>query len=209
MDSTIKDYEELSKRRYTSQFENKPNFSAWMRVLLSEPQEAQEIALSLLTLFDIDKSFGKQLDNIGDIVGQPRELVGLETYGFFGFEKDASALSFGSVGNGDGGYFYSLKDTSSGIVKLKDNLYRNMLKVKIISNNTGVTPEDLIEATKILFEVNDVILEEIGNASYTLSLGSRAWSDPHHTNFPNFDETVLAKKFLPKPLGVSVKFVNP
>ena len=208
MDFSVKDYITTARTRYTSQFENKPNFDKWMSILIAEAQEAQNVALSILTLFDIDNSVGAQLDNIGDIVGQPRELVGLETYGFFGFENDASALTFGSLSNGNGGYFYSLKDTSSGIVVLRDSLYRNILKVKIISNNTGVTPEDVIEATKILFEVDDVILEETGNASFNLSLGDRAWSDTIKTNFPGFDETVLAKRFLPKPLGVSINFVN-
>lgn len=202
------DYLAIAKSRYTQQFTNKPNFNKLIQIYLSEFESLQENILKELTIVNIDESFGVQLDNIGAILGQPRKLVGLETYGFFGFERDASALSFGSQVNGEGGYFYSLKDTSSGVIKLKDNLYRNLLKVKAISNNTGVTPTDIIEATKILFEADDVIFKELGHAGFSLSLGNRVWSDTHKTNFPGFDETVIAKRFLPKPLGVSIQFVN-
>lgn len=203
------DYLSIARSRYTQQFSNKHWFNSLLRVYIDQLEVLQKIFLEELTILSIDQSSGAQLDNLGEILGQPRELVGLETYGFFGFENDASALSFGSVENGDGGYFYSLRDTSSGVIKLKDDLYRNLLKVKAISNNTGVTPDDVIEATKILFQAKDVIYKEESTAEFSLTLADRRWSDPKKTNFPGFDETVLAKRFLPRPLGVLIKFVNP
>lgn len=208
MDLSFKNYLEAARGHYTSQFSDSTNFDKLIQSYLVSLSTLQKVIIAEQTITSIDESFGAQLDILGDIVGQPRTLVGLETSGFFGFKSDASALDFGSTHNDGGGFFYSLKDTESGVAHLRDDFYRNFIKVKIISNFSGSTPEDVITATKILFQTDDVIYNEVGLANIELTLKGRSWNDPNKTNFPGFDETVIANKYLPKPLGVSITYKN-
>ena len=62
------------------QFQNKPKLAAWMAMVGRQFDDLEQAFQSLLTLLNIDASNGAQLDNLGRVVGQPRQGVDDITY---------------------------------------------------------------------------------------------------------------------------------
>ncbi len=212
MDFTEKDYLEIARTRITWQFKDSPNLDTLIKIWLEGYQGVQKTLLDIRLINDVDTATGAQLDVIGDIVGQPRELVNVSSTGYFGFLEDAGAKSFGSLKNSSGGIWYSLDDPATGTVTLFDPLYRLFIKAKIRNNNAGGTPEEVIAATRDLFQTDQVELLEgdpdgLEGAVFTLSIG-RPWNDEDLTVFPGLDETDIASRLLPKPVGVRIIFVD-
>lgn len=58
----------------TSEHQNKPKFTAWLKATLSKIDDGTTLANEFNTYFDIDTAFGNQLDILGDIVGVKRRL---------------------------------------------------------------------------------------------------------------------------------------
>lgn len=206
------DYHQIVKDRITNQFKHSLNIERLNKVWTNGFQELQETLLDIANINNVDTALGKNLEIIGEIVGQPRGLLQISTSGYFGFEQDPGAKSFGSLKNGRGGIYYSLDDPASGNVKLNDTDYRLFVKSKIILNNTGSTPEDIIAAARYIFQTDTVELFEGGTdpeepGVMTLNIG-RAWNDPEATFFPDLDETVIADRLLPIPVGVRIEYTD-
>jgi hypothetical protein len=203
-------YMDTARTRYTDQFKGSINFDYLMLVWMLGYQELQEVFLELITINDIDQASGVQLDVIGAIVGQPRTLEDIDATGFFGFSSDAGAKSFGSTENAAGGLYLSLyQQDASGAFLLPDNAYRSFIKAKVLSNNSGGTPEDIIQSAQAVFQTSTVELTENSTESGSLSLYiGRDWNDEQLTAFPGLDETVVAERLLPIPVGVSVEYTN-
>lgn len=91
---------------------------------------------------------------------------------------------------------------------MPDPFYRSFIKAKIIQNNTGATPEDIIESAKLLFNTQKPVeLIENDDASFSLYIG-RDWDDPQLTVFPGLSEIDIAERMLPRPAGVSINYIN-
>lgn len=203
-------YLDIARTRYTDQFKNSANFDILMIIWMFGFQDLQKEFISLLSIKDVDRAKGVQLDIIGDIVGQPRTLESIDSTGFFGFQSDPGAQPFGTLEDGSGGVYSSLYESgSAGTIALPDGSYRAFIKAKILSNNTGGTPEDVIAATMALFSVETVeILNDPSESGvFSLYIG-RAWNDPNGTSFPGLDETIIAERLLPKPVGVRIEYSN-
>ena len=76
-DFSIVDYLEEGRSRVTEQFKDKNVFDKYLQLLLGGKIELQEVFRQLMQERSIDTATGAQLDIIGDIVGQPRELIDL------------------------------------------------------------------------------------------------------------------------------------
>lgn len=205
-------YFEQAITRVTQQFKGKINIERIMIIWEQGLQELQKAFLDILTINDVDSATGYNLDVIGDIVGQPRGLIQISSTGFFGFKQDPGAYTYGTLHDDSGGIWYSLDDPESGNVLLNDTNYEMFLKSKIIHNNTGSTPEDIIQAVKYIFQTDIVELFEGGTdpsepAVITLNIG-RPWNDPNLSLFPGLDETAIADRLIPRPVGVRIEYVD-
>ncbi len=213
MDFTEKDYLEEARSRITYQFKSSNNLDNLLNIWLQGYQDLQKTLLDIRLINDVETASGVQLDNIGEIVGQPRELINVTSTGYFGFEEDTSAKTFGSTDNSSGGLYYSLGDPVTGNILLADPLYRLFVKAKIRNNSSGGTPEEVIAATKDLFQTNHVELlegnpdDETEGAVFSLYIG-RPWNDPEQTVFPGLDEADIASRILPRPVGVRIIFTD-
>lgn len=208
MNYDVIDYVERGRSRYTEQFKNSNNFDKMYQILAQSSQELQRTLLSLLSIVSIDDSSGYNLDVIGNIVGQSREITGVAATGYFGFEEDPTAKEFGSTRNNNGGLYFSLNDSAGGNIRLPDPFYRSFIKAKIIQNNTGATPEDIIASAKLLFNPrNPVELIENDDTSFSLYIG-REWDDQQLTVFPGLSEIDIAERMLPRPAGVKINYIN-
>ncbi len=127
----VEDYLAIARTRTTQQFnlEDAPVFDKYLQLLISGFQEAQEIFDALMKLRSVDTATGAQLDIIGNIVGQDRELIAADLYDFFGMQGALNAYPMGDTNDPSiGGYFFSYGTDMGGNVALDDDLYRLFIK---------------------------------------------------------------------------------
>src|SRR5215217_7796337 len=124
---SIVDYLSEARSRVTEQFktEDHPIFDKYLQILLSGKIELQEIFRQLMQERSIDTAVGAQLDIIGDIVGQPRELIDTALLVFFAYQGYPDAQSYGDLNNPQlGGPYYDINNPLAGNTLLTDEQYR-------------------------------------------------------------------------------------
>lgn len=205
----IEDYLSVARSRVTEQFktESAPTFDKYLQLLLGGKIELQEVFRQLMQERSLDTAEGVQLDLIGEIVGQKRELIDTALLKYFAFDGYPDAQTYGDLSDPSlGGVFYSLDDPLSGNTVLSDAQYRLFIKAKIIKNSTNVTPNQFLSFLSFVFgsPVNMIIAE--GGAEFTALLGK---------NLTSFERVLLtyvstvngySSRFVPKPIGVRVNF---
>lgn len=188
----------------TTQFEDKDVFKRYLRLLRLGVQEALSVARDLMQKRDIDSATGAQLDIIGDIVGQERVLTSADLYPFFGFVGELTANSFGTFYNPRiGGYWYSYGQSVGGDVVLSDDQYRQIIKAKIIKNNSSGRKEDYVRFGNFVFGAT-ISFENDGNGKSTVLVGRRMSLFEKGLMAYVFDGVDYKFTYPPKPLGVGV-----
>lgn len=205
----IEDYLSVARSRVTEQFrtEDHPIFDKYLQLLLGGKIELQEVFRQLMQERSIDTAIGAQLDIIGEIVGQPRELIDTALLTYFAYLGYPNAQSFGDLDNTSlGGPYRGLNDPLAGNTLLSDEQYRLFIKAKIIKNNTNATPNQILDFINFVFGSDSNQLVEEGDAAYTLMIG-KVLSD--------FERVMLTyvsyasgypSRFVPKPIGVRVNY---
>lgn len=212
MDRTLIDYQDQARERVTQQFKDKPNVDNLLKIWLDGNQELEQTYLDIEEIKDINEASGVQLDNIGNIIGQFRDLVDISASGYFGFDSDPGAKPFGSIDNNQGGLYYSIDDPETGTIQLSDGFYKVFLRAKIAQNNAGTNAEEIIQVTQAIFDSDIVELFDGGSdanepAVFTLNIG-RDWNDPTLSVFPGLDETQIADRLIPRAAGVRIEYIN-
>ncbi len=175
----VVEYLEEARTRVTEQFKRKPTFDKYLDLLISGSLELQEALKTVQQQRSIDTAVGKQLDNIGEIVGLPRGLVAKEFFVFFGNQngptdilKPATHGSYGSVTDASvGSPWFSLNAPLVSAREPTDEEYRLMIKAKIIKNRTMARPEDVIEAYKFLFGASQIIINDEVSGTVQIGIG--------------------------------------
>lgn len=203
----VVDYTEEARTRVTEQFKGKRVFDNYVQILTKAQIDLENTYKDLLQLRDIDSASGAQLDIIGRIVGQDRELIAADLYDFFGMIGALNAFPMGDSTNPTiGGIFYSYGIDLGGNVELDDDTYRIFIKAKIYKNITASTPEQFIQAIKLIFGLDQVAVVAEGNASVTILLGGQ---------LNNFQRVLLnyisysqgyPSRLIPKTVGVRINF---
>ena len=215
----IIDYHEIAKSRMTDRFRNDPAFVAIVETLIDLKMIRQQEYINFAeTFLDIDKSSGKNLDIIGVLLGQPRDLANFINEPYFGFEGARLAEGY------DVGKWYSMYQNKLGTLRtLTDVEYRRVLKARVIKNNSNSSREDLVRVINLLTDNTSAIVDEpshgvitvsltddLGIASYFLSkykqdnnlipvpLGFRL-----STTYIDNDETVYVSNIITTPSSVS------
>lgn len=198
------DYLQEARDRYTFQFTDKPVFDKYIKIFLDELNVIQEAYKDLMQLRSIDTAAGTQLDQIGNIVGQPRVLTNYDAFPYFGFDGASAALSFGTLADSSvGGIFRSyLREEGSSAV-IDDNTYRFIIKARIAANTTRATPEDIIKGLNFITGNTNSCLIEQPLARITIEVQNNL------TDFEKYFLTGLSNQgsIIPIPIGVAVDFV--
>lgn len=204
---TVIDYTEEARTRVTEQFKNKQVFDRYLQLLTKAQIDLENTFKDLLQLRDIDTATGAQLDIIGRIVGQDRELIAADLYDFFGMIGALNAFPMGDVNNPDiGGIFYSFGIDLGGNVELDDETYRSFIRAKIFKNITNSTPEQFITAIKLIFGLNQVAIIQDGDGVAVVLLGGQL------TNLQRVLLTYVSysqgypSRLVPKTVGVRINF---
>lgn len=203
----IIDYTEEARTRVTEAFKEKDVFDNYVQLLTQAQIGLENTFKDLLQLRDIDSATGAQLDIIGRIVGQDRELIAADLYDFFGMIGALNAFPMGDLNDPTiGGIFYSYGIDFGGNVELDDETYRTFIRAKIYKNITASTPEQFIRAIKLIFGIDQLAVVAEGDASVTVLLGGQL------TNFQRVLLTYISysqgypSRLVPKTVGVRINF---
>lgn len=193
--------------KVTFAFEESPVFDRYLQTITTESLQIQEVYRQLMQERSIDTAIGKQLDIIGNIVGQSRQLVDTGTIPFFGYQGATGASSFGDVSSRRvGGYYWDINQPRSGSTYLTDEQYRLFIKAKIIKNVTRGTPEDVITFVKFVFGAKRVQVSVDEGAEQAVVLVSDDLNDFEMALLAYFVDGLYRSYFVPKTLGVGIIF---
>lgn len=201
------DYLSEARQRITSQFEDKVVVDKYLQLLIDGQADIQQMFADLIQKRSINEAEGAALDIIGEIVGQPRELISADLFSFFGFQGALAADSFGDFGRPTvGSRWYDFGQPLGGNILLDDNTYRLFIKAKIMKNRTASTPEEFLSFINFLFGTNVTVILAEGNAQYTVMFG-RELSTLEQTLL-NYISTSQGyeSRLIPKTVGVRVNF---
>lgn len=206
-DFLVIDYTEEARARVTEQFKNKEVFDNFVQILTKGQIDLENTFKDLLQLRDIDTATGEQLNIIGRIVGQDRELIAADLYDFFGMIGALNAFPMGDINDPSiGGIFYSFGIDLGGNVELDDETYRTFIKAKIYKNITASTPEQFITAIKLIFGLDQLAVVAEGDASVTVLLGGQLTPFQRILlNYISYSQG-YPSRLIPKTVGVRVNF---
>ena len=196
-----------ARERITHQFQDKDIVDRYLQLLTYQQQEIEQVFKDLIQLRSIDTAFGEQLDFIGRIVGQPRELIDTDLIPYFAFNGYPDAQSFGDLTDGSaGGFYYSFGSPLAGATLLNDTQYRLFIKAKIIKNVTAATPEEFLNFISFVFGVDTNSLIAEGGAEFTILIGKELNSFERLLLTYSSTSDGYTAPFVPKPAGVRINF---
>lgn len=210
------DYLSEARSRYTEQFKYDPVsgegakvFDSYVQILLGGKIELQEVFRQLMQERSLDTAVGVNLDNIGEIVGQPRTLLSVDIFEFFGFQGVPNAGSFGDFYDPSvGAVFYDANNPRFGNITLTDEVYRIFIKAKIAKNVTHAKPEEIMDFANFIFSTSGSTIQNEGGASYLLYIGKELSSfEVSLLNYINKTDNYTTY-LLPQPLGVKANYGN-
>jgi hypothetical protein len=160
----------------------KARFIATVRANIQPYADSQAVISTFSMLFDLDYAEGAQLDVVGQWVGRSRLVPVPLPNTFFTFGDPN--LGFGS------GYWKSPLDSSEGLSVLPDDLYRPLLRAKIIANSWDGTSDGILAILRAYFtdEANLIIVDDAAPALSPIKFftfgdpdrgfGSGVWKGP-------------------------------
>jgi hypothetical protein len=163
--------------RLAYQYRNATRFRALVAALINEYDDIYKALLSLETRLDIEASEGVQLDQIGEIVGQPRpdsigsvylEFPPEEAFAFAG----GVGQGFSGIGRPDvGGRFAGL----SGVAGMIDADYRVLLRAAIFRNYADCTIDSMGQYGLFVFGARITVLNGVGFVDVSVQKPLRGW----------------------------------
>lgn len=203
---TEAEYLEETRDRVTEAFKDKTVFDKYLQLLIDQQDSVQQVFKDLIQKRSIDEATGATLDIIGEIVGQPRELISADLFNFFGFQGALKADTFGDFGLPQiGSKFLDYGSPTGGNVLLDDETYRLFIKAKILKNRTASTPEEFLAFVNFIFGTTATAIIE-GQAEYTVLFGRE---------LSVFEQVLLdyvstsqgyPSRLIPKTVGVKINF---
>jgi hypothetical protein len=155
---TVLDYLNL----ITAAFRQQPNFTGTVSTDVELPVRVQEILLSMIPLFDVDRAVGEQLDIVGKWVGVSRNVAIPITGVYFSWDGDYT------VGWDYGSWQPDLAPTS--ITSLPDDAYRTLIKSKIAANSWPGTTDTAYAIWDSLFPNVTILIQDNQDMSYDLAV---------------------------------------
>ena len=127
-------------------YNQKPKFLAMIKALTDGLYSFQELANIVPSLFNIDTAVGQQLDVLGQWIGFPRTLNISKQW--FSFNEPYEGFDMGE--------WYVFGDVPYTSITLTDQLYRIILKAKILVNNFNGTRPAFEAILNQLFTLSEV-----------------------------------------------------
>lgn len=201
----VVDHLKSVRGRVTYAWEDRVVYDSLLQIALGEVDTLEEVFRSLKQDRTIDRARGRQLDLIGELVEQPREIVDADMLEYFSYHGVELGQPFGDLqDSGVGGIYWDMNNPLYGDVVLTDEEYRLFIKAKIFKDNSRATPEDIVAFMKFVFDADYTFIYENSYAHFDLMVFGQLTS---------FQRTLLGywsqrskyeSWFIPKPIGVDV-----
>nr|DAV68655.1 MAG TPA: Protein of unknown function (DUF2612) [Caudoviricetes sp.] len=149
------------------QFQDKPVIEAELEALGAELDALRSAFDDLRNKRWIDTGEGVQLDGIGTIVNRDRTIHDSLQLEFFGFSGQDNSQTFGI------GRFRGINENWLASTRLEDDDYRKILWLKVFYDSSQATGDELIHCLRVLFNAQNIILHEVGNAKIIVGIGRR------------------------------------
>lgn len=174
--------------RIYAQYRNKPKAVAWYEIARKLGGSIEAAAEAVRKSYDIDSAEGEQLNVLGRIVVAPRSFAGTIPLNPWFFD-----LTDGSEFGDDDAMFSALTIDQDG--NLSDDLYRLVIKAKIVKNNGDATIENILAGMNFLLPGAEVLRVTDGeDMSFSIEFYGQI------TNMDRF--ALLNAGLVPKPQGV-------
>ncbi len=176
--------------RIYAQYRIKPKAVAWYNITRSLAYQLGDVAQAVRVMYEIDTAVGAQLDILGRIVVIPRNFI--QPVAIIPTQFASAANSPGQFGD-EMAMFSSISIDSDS--KMSDDLYRLVIKSKIIKNNSDATTESILYGMNFLLPNADVLRVTDGeNMSFTVEF---------YGNITELERyALLNAQLVPKPQGV-------
>ena len=145
---------------------DKPILRAIIEALGAELDELNTAIIDCKNKRWINKADGVQLDKIGEIVVQSRQIDKAIAMKLFGFYGQPNTVGFGQA------RFREHGEDNLETYVLADAEYRMILAVKAVMNNSQCSAEETLQSLRYVFNA-PIRMEEIGNAQIIVSVGRR------------------------------------
>lgn len=136
--------------RIYAQYRDKPKAVAWYAIARKLGGSIEAAAQAVRKSYDIDTAVGEQLNVIGRIVVAPRSFVGS-----IPMNPGLFDLTDGDEFGDDDAMFSALTIDQDG--QLSDELYRLVIKAKIVKNNGDATIENILDGMNFLLPKAQVL----------------------------------------------------
>lgn len=168
-----------------------PKFSATVDAIGEAFTGIQHRIAQLIPKFDIDLAEGKQLDVIGEWIGQSRSInASIDDY-FFTFDRETVGFNLG--------YWKNRYDADFGYVSLDDENFRTLLRARIGANNWDGTMETLPHILQSIWPEKDVEIRVADNLDMSMTIYIVAKS------IPNITREIIQREYLAiKPGGIKI-----
>ena len=174
--------------RIYAQYRDKPKAVAWYAIARELGGSIEAAAEAVRKSYDIDTAVGEQLNVIGRIVVAPRSFVGS-----IPMSPGLFDLTDGDEFGDDEAMFSALAIDQDG--QLSDELYRLVIRSKIIKNNGDATIENILDGMNFLLPRADVLRVTDGeDMSFSIEFYGQI------TNLERF--ALLNAGLVPKPQAV-------
>lgn len=149
--------------RNYSQYHHKPKFEAWLDIRHKTGEQIDEAADEVARSYDIDAAKGHALDVIGRIVDINRDFINNIELEQFQFGDDSEF--------GDENVCFSA-DSVAGDAQMSDDLFRLLIKSKILKNNREATIEDIIEQMTLLVDAYFVRINNPEDMTFSIEFAA-------------------------------------
>jgi hypothetical protein len=164
----------------TSEHRSRPNFIAWVGVLLQGLVDAANTAESLQTLFDLDNAVGDQLDKVGQWIGPTRYITEPLAITYFSWDVPGAGWEQADWYHAD-----PFVLPPAQIVRLDDAHYRTLLRAAVAANNWDGTIPGAYAAWETAFGSSgfQILIQNVGSKTVpwfswgqpTAGWGHAAW----------------------------------
>lgn len=174
--------------RIYAQYRTKPKAVAWYQITRKLAAELEDPATAVRVMYNIDTAVGEQLNIIGRIVVVDRTFTG-EVALNPGLFAEPDGAEFGDE---EAVFAVPYVDQDG---QMSDDLYRLVIKSKIIKNNSDATIDSILYGMNFLLPHAEVLRVTDGeDMSFSVEFYGRI------TNLERW--TLLNAKLVPKPQGV-------
>lgn len=185
------DHEAQAVSRLLTQFREAPNLQGYIKALMSEANPIECALIDTLAGRSINTAIGAQLDVLGVIVGQQREVIDASPLTFFGYAGAPGAEAYGAA------RYLSEGEPTTGTRLLTDDEYRLFIKARIAKNQSRGDINGLVDLISFLIDSTGFAVIDSGGAEFSVGF--------FFGTLTNNEKVFISQSdLIPKPAGVKL-----